>query len=313
MVTTPPEAHNAAVSGLAGSTLGGVLQTVAQRLDVAGLYFGHGTDNAWDEAVLLVLSACDLPVEAGEEVLDHRVEGAQAQRIAHWLERRITQRQPLPYLIGRAWFAGLEFGCDARALVPRSPLAEVIQDGFEPWWTGEEPQRLLDLCCGGGSIGIASAVFNPVLQVTLADISADALELARENVTRHRVDERVQCVESDLFEAIGPARFDIILCNPPYVNHEDLVSMPAEYTAEPALGLASGDDGLDLTRRILRDAGAFLAPRGILFLELGNSWTALDELLAELALTWLDFRHGGHGVLLLHAHELPAVLRALDG
>jgi ribosomal protein L3 glutamine methyltransferase len=297
MVATPPEAHNAAVPSLAGAALGDVLQTVARRLDAAGLHFGHGTDNAWDEAVLLVLSACDLPVEAGDEVLDYRVEVSQAERIEQWMDQRIAQRLPLPYLIGRAWFAGLEFGCDARALVPRSPLAEVIQDGFAPWWAGDEPQRLLDLCCGGGSIGIASAVFNPLLQVTLADISAQALELARENVARHRVVERVLCLESDLFDAIGPERFDIILCNPPYVNNEDLASMPAEYSSEPALGLGSGDDGLDLTRRILREAGAFLAPRGILFLELGNSWAALDELLAGLPLTWLDFRHGGHGVL----------------
>ena len=313
MVATPPEAHNAAVSALTGAALGDALQTVAERLDAAGLCFGHGTDNAWDEAVLLVLSACDLPVEAGDEVLDYRVEGAQAQRIERWLEGRIKQRQPLPYLIGRAWFAGLEFACDARALVPRSPLAEVIRDGFAPWWSTDEPQRLLDLCCGGGSIGIASAVYNPPLQVMLADISPDALELARENVTRHRVGNRVQCLESDLFDAIGPERFDIILCNPPYVNREDLASMPAEYSAEPALGLGSGADGLDITRRILREAGAFLAPRGLLFLELGNSWTALDELLAALPLTWLEFRHGGHGVLLLRAEELPAAARALEG
>lgn len=312
MVTTPPETNNATVPAVAGAALGDVLQTVAQRLDAAGLYFGHGTDNAWDEAVLLVLSACDLPVEAGDEVLDYRVGDSQARRIEHWLERRIRQRQPLPYLIGRAWFAGLEFSCDARALVPRSPLAEVIQDDFAPWWAGDEPRRLLDLCCGGGAIGIASAVFNPLLQVTLADISAQALELARENVARHRVVDRVQCVESDLFDAIGPARFDIILCNPPYVNREDLASMPAEYSAEPALGLGSGDDGLVMTRRILRDAGTFLAPQGVLFLELGNSWAALDELLAGLPLTWLDFRHGGHGVLLLRAEELPAVARALE-
>ncbi|MEE4109399.1 MAG: 50S ribosomal protein L3 N(5)-glutamine methyltransferase [Halieaceae bacterium] len=313
MVTTPPEGHNAKVSALAGAALGDVLQAVAQRLDGAGLCFGHGTDNAWDEAVLLVLSACDLPVDAGDEVLDYRVGEGQAERIVHWLEQRIGQRLPLPYLIGRAWFAGLEFGCDARALIPRSPLAEVIQDGFAPWWTGDEPTRLLDLCCGGGSIGIAAAVYNPRLQVMLADISADALELARENVARHHVGARVECVESDLFDAIEPVCFDIILCNPPYVNREDLASMPAEYTAEPALGLGSGDDGLDATRRILRGAGAFLAPRGILLLELGNSWTALDELLATLPLTWLEFRQGGHGVLLLRAEELPAVAEALEG
>lgn len=312
MVTTPPEGNNATVPALsADAPLGEVLKAVAARLETAGLCFGHGTDNAWDEAVLLVLAACDLPVDAGEEVLDCRIGPEQRERIRRWLEQRTTQRLPLPYLIGRAWFAGLEFACDERALVPRSPLAEVVRDGFAPWWSGDEPKRLLDLCCGGGSIGIAAAVYSPHLQVTLADLSTDALELARENVARHGLGSRVTCIASDLFDDIEQERFDIIVCNPPYVNREELASMPAEYAAEPPLALGSGADGLDLSRRILRDAGAYLAGEGLLFLELGNSWTALDEMLSELPLTWLEFSAGGHGVLLLRADELPDVARVL--
>lgn len=307
MVTTPPQSHNEPLPAL----LGDALQSAATRLEAASLCFGHGTDNAWDEAVLLVLAACALPVDATDEVLERRIDAAQAERIERWLVQRIDQRIPLPYLIGRAWFAGLEFICDGRALVPRSPLAEVIQSDFAPWWTGDSPRQMLDLCCGGGAIGIAAAVRNPGAQVTLADISAEALALAGENLSLHGLGERVCCVESDLLDAVDVMPFDIILCNPPYVNGEDLAAMPAEYAAEPPLGLGSGDDGLDLARRILCAAGAYLAPSGLLFLELGNSWTALDELLVSLPLTWLEFRSGGHGVLVIRGDELPAVARIL--
>ena len=287
------------------------LDRVYRRLSAADLVYGHGTDSAWDEAVQLVLCACDLPLEAGPEVLDRRVGARQQATIDGWLRARIDERAPLPYLTGRARFAGLVFRCDARALAPRSPLAQIIADEYAPWWRGDPPRRLLDLCCGGGAIGIAAAVYRPELAVTLADIDAAALALARENIAFHGVGARVRAVASDLFDALGAQRFDVILCNPPYVNREEFASMPAEYAAEPARGLASGDDGLVHARRILVAARHYLVRDGLLFLELGNSWEALDALLPRLPLTWVDCRRGGHGVLVASAAELAAIASAL--
>ena len=292
--------------GNRAATVRAALDAAFAQLEEAQLFYGHGTDNAWDEAVLLVLAACELPVEAGEEVLDRPVDAAAGERIDRWLEARIQRRTPLPYLIGRAWFAGLEFCCDERALVPRSPLGELVADGFAPWWTGAAPVRILDLCCGGGAIGIAAAVHNPAAQVLLADIDADALALARENVALHGVEPRVALRRSDLFEALDGERFDLILCNPPYVDAQDLAAMPPEYECEPA-------QGLDCARRILAEASKHLNEGGLLFLELGNSWEALDRELPKLAVTWLEFRDGGHGVLVLGRDELPAVAAALEG
>lgn len=307
MVATAQDGSNE----LPPDSLGTVLAGVHAALEGAPLCYGHGTDNAWDEAVQLVLAAAGLRVDAGEEVLGLRLAPAVRERIAAWVDARIIERTPLPYLTGQAWFAGLAFRCDARALVPRSPLAEVILADFAPWWQGAPPRRLLDLCCGGGAIGIAAAVHNPELVVTLADISRDALDLARDNVSDHAVAPRVTLVESDLFGALGDARFDVILCNPPYVDAADLAAMPREYAAEPALGLGSGHDGLDHARYILATAAHHLDHGGLLFLELGNSWEALDRELATLPLTWLEFDNGGHGVLLLRRDELPAVAAAL--
>ena len=291
--------------------LGPGLERVYRLLSAADLAYGHGTDNAWDEAVQLVLCACDLPADAGREVLDHRVGARQRATIDAWLRARIDERVPLPYLTGRAHFAGLAFRCDARALIPRSPLAEVIVDDYAPWWRGDPPRRLLDLCCGGGAIGIAAAVYRPELTVTLADIDAQALALARDNIALHRVASRVRALASDLFAALRGQRFDVILCNPPYVNREDLASMPAEYAAEPARGLDSGEDGLAHARRILAVARHYLARDGLLFLELGNSWAALDGLLSHLPLTWVELRCGGHGVLVARAPELAAIAAGL--
>ena len=299
-------------SGNRGTTVRDALDDIFAQLERADLFYGHGTDNAWDEAVLLVLAACGLPVDAGDEVLDTPVGAAAHARVDRWLKARIRRRTPLPYLVGRAWFAGLEFRCDERALVPRSPLGELIADGFAPWWTGPPPAHVLDLCCGGGAIGIAAAVYSPDSRVVLADIAEDALALARENVELHGVGSRVAMVRSDLFAALHGRRFDLILSNPPYVDAPDLAAMPPEFLCEPTLGLEAGHDGLAFARRILRDASAHLSEGGLLFLELGNSWEALDRKLSKLALTWLEFREGGHGVLVLRADELPVVAAALE-
>jgi ribosomal protein L3 glutamine methyltransferase len=325
MVATPTESDNEvepAVDQAAQQTMlllpvpatvAATLDCVFAALEAAELFYGHGTDNAWDEAVLLVLSACELPPDAGEEVLELPLRDDARAAVQRWTNARIHDRLPLPYLLGRAWFAGYEFLCDARALVPRSPLAELIRADYAPWWTGPPPRRLLDLCCGGGCIGLAAALYNPELQVVLSDIDDAALSLAEENIDYHGLNARVRTQQSDLFAALNGERFDIILSNPPYVDEADLAQMPGEYTAEPARGLGSGPDGLELARQILCQARAQLAPGGLLFLELGNSWVALDELLSRLPLTWLEFHDGGHGVLALRDDELAAVEAALAG
>lgn len=291
--------------------IGTALDTLAAELDDADLCFGHGCDNAWDEAVCLTLSVLDLPLDSSDGILSDPLPAAAWKHIQTLARRRIEERVPLPYLLGRAWFADLEFACDARALVPRSPLAEVIRHAYAPWWVGGRPSRLLDLCCGGGAIGIAAAVYDPELSVVLADLSKDALALARENIARHAVGDRVTATHSDLFSGLAGEVFDLILCNPPYVDADDLRAMPAEFQAEPALGLGSGKDGLNHARSVLQEAAGHLSGGGLLFLELGNSWVSLDAALAPLPVTWLDFADGGHGVLVATKPELDAIAAAL--
>lgn len=289
------------------------IELCANALEQAAVCFGHGTDNAWDEAVLLVLSRLGVRADTADaDVAQHAVTQAQWQRISRLLRQRILSRQPLPYLLGEAWFARLRFICDARALVPRSPLAELVLNHYQPWYAGPPPRRLLDLCCGGGSIGIAAAVYGPELEVTLADLDAAALALANENVALHGVGARVRCVQSDLFAALDEQQFDIILCNPPYVDARDLASMPEEYHAEPELALGAGEDGLDLARRILAEARDHLLPHGLLLLEVGNSWSALERAFPRVPFTWVELSAGGHGVLVMQAAELDACAQYLQ-
>lgn len=285
------------------ATLGAALQLCHRRLESAELFFGHGTDNAWDEAVQLVLGALDLPLDSDEDVLSRALVPGEWSTIARLLESR-ERGEPLAYLLGRAWYAGLEFLCDRRALVPRSPLAETIAGDFAPWWQGEPPHRILDLCCGGGCIGIAAAHYVSQARVLLADLDDAALELARENIALHGVESRVEACHSDMFCELAPERFDIILCNPPYVERADMESLPGEYRAEPEHALAAGEDGLDLALPMLRDAPDWMSEQGLLFLELGNSWSALDALCGSLPLTWVEFSRGGHGVLVATSQEL---------
>lgn len=276
----------------------------ADILDSAGVFCGHGTDNIWDEAVQLVLFALDLPADSPATVGQQAIARGDIERIESLLRRRVKGRIPLPYLTGEAWFAGLRFACDRRALVPRSPLAELVLGGFQPWYAGGKPTSILDLCCGGGAIGIAAAIHFPQARVVLSDIDADALSLAVVNVRQHGVGDRVRCVEGSLFAGLANERFDIILCNPPYVDAGDLEGMPPEYQHEPPIGLGAGDDGLDLARQILDAAAAHLNPDGLLLLEVGNSWVALEAAFPQVAFTWVELESGGHGVLAMQAQEL---------
>lgn len=273
-------------------------------LEGSDAYYGHGTDNAWDDAVQLVLHALDLPIDAPEATLDAGLPDVAREQLSRLLEKRAVDRLPVPYMTGRAWFAGVEFLCDERALVPRSPIAEVILSGFSPWYSGDGPGRILDLCCGGGCIGLAAAHYFPDATVDLLDIDPDALALARENAAHLGVSSRVSIRQSNLLDALAQEQYDIILSNPPYVDAADLAAMPAEYHHEPAIGLASGADGLDATRQILATAGRHLAADGALFVEVGNSGEALEQAFPEVPFTWLEFEHGGHGVFTLSAREL---------
>jgi ribosomal protein L3 glutamine methyltransferase len=270
----------------------------------AHLHYGHGTDNAADEALALILQTLHLPFDRAGEFLDARLTPAERQQLLSALEARYRERLPAPYIVGEAWFAGLPFCVDRSVLIPRSPIAELIEAGFEPWLGGRHPARILDLCTGSGCIGIACALYLEQSEVTLSDISAEALDVAARNIERHGVGDRVHTLRSDLFGALDGERFDLIVSNPPYVDARDMAALPVEFRHEPRLALAAGDDGLDLVRRILREAADHLTEQGLLIVEVGNSWEALERTYPEVPFTWLEFERGGHGVFLLDRAQL---------
>jgi ribosomal protein L3 glutamine methyltransferase len=269
-----------------------------------GVFYGHGTDNAYDEALVLILHTLHLPHDCVPHTLDARLTLAEREQVLGVLEARFQKRLPAPYITGEAWFAGIPFNVDKRVLIPRSPLAESIEAGFDPWLGEHYPQRILDLCTGGGCIGIACALYLADSEVVLADISSDALTVAELNIERHAVAERVRTVQSDLFAELGGETFDLIVSNPPYVDAQDIADLPAEFRHEPMLALAAGADGLDLARRILREAASHLTEKGALIVEVGNSWVALEEAYPTVPFTWLEFERGGHGVFLLTREQL---------
>ena len=275
------------------------------------LFFGHGTDNAADEALWLVFFVLELPWDSDEQVLQERPSEQQIKEILSLFQRRVEERIPIAYLTGEAWFAGYAFAVNQDVLVPRSPIAELIATGFQPWLRAAKPS-ILDLCTGCGCIGIATALSLPDSKVLLSDISADALVVAQQNSVRHNVDNRVEAIESDLFESIPKQAFDLIVSNPPYVDADDLATMPAEYHAEPELALASGADGLDFTRRLLVQAADYLSEEGLLIVEVGNSWVHLEKAFSNVPFTWLEFAQGGHGVFVMTRQELVAYQAAFS-
>ncbi|MBS0456387.1 MAG: 50S ribosomal protein L3 N(5)-glutamine methyltransferase [Proteobacteria bacterium] len=277
----------------------------ASRFNAAGLTFGHSYDNAMDESTQIVLHALHLPHDLNPIYGQSHVTADEKDAIIGLIERRIRERIPAAYLTGEAWFAGLSFKTDARALVPRSPIAELIESGFQPWLGDLLVERALDLCTGSGCIAIAMAHYHPDWQVDAVDLSADALALARENQLRLHAP-NLRLLQSDLFAAVKGERYDLIVSNPPYVTRDEVAALPPEYAHEPRLGLIAGEDGLDLALKILRDAPDHLNEGGVLIVEVGESERALCELLPEVGFDWIEFKVGPMGVFVIGHDELLA-------
>jgi ribosomal protein L3 glutamine methyltransferase len=291
-------------SGQANPTVEAVLERSTRRLSRARLHYGHGTDSARDDAAALLWHVMRLPLPAAAALYRRRVPGRVQAALEHLLQRRIHERIPVVYLTHRCWFAGLPMYVDARVLIPRSPIAELIERRFEPWIERARVRRILDLGTGSGCIAIACARAFPRSRVDAADISEDALAVAQINIRRHRLGTRVRALRSDHFAGLGGASYDIIVSNPPYVGRRQFAGLPAEYRHEPRLALAAGTDGLDSARIILRDAAARLNPGGILVVEVGNAERALRRAYPRLAFTWLAFERGGGGVFVLRREQL---------
>jgi ribosomal protein L3 glutamine methyltransferase len=285
-------------------TVADLLASVTRRLRRASVYFGHGTDNATDEAAALVLHTLNVPYDAPPRALTRRVTPAQRERVEALLRRRIDERMPLPYLTHEAWFAGLPFFVDQRVLIPRSAIAELIERRFAPWIAASRVRNLLDMGTGSGCIALAAAKAFPRARVDAVDIDPAALEVADINRRRLRLTRRVRLIESDHFAALSGSPYDIIVSNPPYVGTREMRGLPREYGHEPRLALSSGRDGLDSVAIILREARRFLRPQGLLVVEVGNTERLLARAYPKMPFTWLDFERGGGGVFLLTREQL---------
>lgn len=279
----------------------------ASRFREAGLHFGHGTDNALDEAFFLTLHALHLPTDIPALYLESTVTASERTAVLKLLRARVTTRKPAAYLIGEIEFAGMPFHVDERVLIPRSPIGELILADFQPWLQGQ-PERVLDLCTGSGCIGIACAAQFPYAQVDLADISEGALAVSRKNIKRHGLEDRVRAVKSDVFDGLGDATYDLIVTNPPYVTTAEWNTLATEYRHEPRLALEAGHDGMDIVARILEGAVAHLRPGGLLICEVGAFVEEFEVRWPQLPVTWLDFERGGDGVFLISREDLVSHL-----
>ncbi|RLT98614.1 50S ribosomal protein L3 N(5)-glutamine methyltransferase [Ketobacter sp.] len=268
------------------------------------LVLGHGFDDPWDEAVALVLHALHLPWDSDVRIQDARVLPSERKAICELLHRRVVERVPSAYLTGTGWFAGMPFKVDQRVLIPRSPIAELIENHFSPWIDPDQVESILDMCTGSGCIGIACAQYFPDAMVDCTDLSEDALDVAERNVQELGFEQQVNVIYSDLFEALDGRTYDIIVSNPPYVDKQDMDALADEFHHEPRMGLEAGTDGLDIVRRMLPELSRHLNPGGIAVIEVGNSWEALEEVYPNVGFTWLEFERGGIGVFLLTKEQI---------
>jgi ribosomal protein L3 glutamine methyltransferase len=303
---TAPARRSKATAGARGVPVAvrALIERGAKQLDRAGVFFGHGTDNAWDDAAALVWHALRLPDKVTPRTYERKVNAAGQAKVAALIERRIRDRIPAVYLTGQTWFAGMPFNVDPRVLIPRSPIAELIEQHFVPWIDPARVKDILDIGTGSGCIAIACAAAFPKAKVDGADISPEALEVAATNVRRHKLGRRVRLVKSNHFSELAGRTYDIIVSNPPYVGAREMRSLPPEYRHEPSLALAAGSSGLDSVKVILSEAGRHLRPGGVLVVEVGNTETAVRRAFPKLPFTWLEFERGGGGVFLLSAEQL---------
>ena len=286
-------------------TLRDLIRYGVSRLNAAQVALGHGSDNAWDEAVYLTLHALHLPLDTLEPFLDARVLGEERDRVLDLIDRRVTERVPAAYLTNEAWLRGHRFYVDERVIVPRSPIAELLDEGLSPWV--QDPlavERVLDMCTGSGCLAILSALAFPYAHVDAVDLSPDALDVARRNVADYGLADRLDLHESNLFDNLPARQYDVIVCNPHYVNSGSMDALPQEYLHEPQLALAGGDDGMDLVRRILEAAPRFLAPEGVLVLEIGHERDFFEAAFPQLSPVWLDTEAASDQLLLLTREQL---------
>lgn len=284
-------------------TIQDMLRWSVSRFSAADIWYGHGTDNPWDEAVKLVLPTLYLPLDIPEYMRTVRLTSSERHRIVERVIRRINERIPVSYLTNKAWFCGHEFYVDERVLVPRSPIGELINNRFAAL-IGDEPQHILDMCTGSGCIAIACAYTFPDAEVDAVDISTDALAVTEQNISAHGLDHHVKPIHADLFRELPKTQYDLIVTNPPYVDADDMNDLPNEYRHEPELGLAAGHDGLKLARRILACAPDYLSEQGMLICEVGNSMVHMIEQYPDVPFTWLEFDNGGDGVFMLTKQQI---------
>lgn len=290
------------------TTIKDYIRWTFSRFQQTNLFYGHGTDNPWDEAVQLVMGALKLPLDFDRDMLDCALTYDEKKHILKLVQTRITKREPLPYLLGEAWFMGLPFKVTKDTLIPRSPIISLLESEFTPWLKNY-PLNILDMCTGSGCLGIAAALVFEDAEVDISDISEAALLVATENIERHQVEDRVRAIHSDIFKGLAGKQYDLIICNPPYVDAEDFESAPAEFHNEPELALTSGEDGLNFTHEFLAQVAHYLQDDGILVYEVGNTEVALQAAYPHIPFMWVELEQGGNGVFILTKEQLSELLQ----
>ena len=290
------------------TTIKDFIRWTFSRFQRSDLFYGHGTDNPWDEAVHLVMGALKLPLDFDRDMLDCALTYNEKKHILKLVQTRITKREPLPYLLGEAWFMGLPFKVTKDTLIPRSPIISLLRSEFSPWLKNY-PSHILDMCTGSGCLGIAAALVFEDANVDISDISEAALLVANENIARHQLEDRVHAIHSDMFKSLTGKQYDLIICNPPYVDADDFQNAPAEFHNEPELALTSGEDGLNFTHEFLAQVAHYLQDDGILVYEVGNTEVALQAAYPNIPFMWVELEQGGNGVFILTKEQLSELLQ----